>query len=50
MRLRKELPRQTAILQVRMYDWEKAQLVDQANKAKQSLSDWVRERLFPLKK
>jgi uncharacterized protein (DUF1778 family) len=47
MKLRSEMPRQTAVLHVRMYPEELADIKKAARNAGKSIADWVRERVVP---
>lgn len=46
MRLRSEIPRQTAVLNVRMYPQELEQIRKAARSAGKSIAEWVRENLL----
>ena len=46
MRLRSEVPRQTAVLNVRMYPDELDSIRKAAKSAGKSIADWVRENLL----
>jgi uncharacterized protein (DUF1778 family) len=46
MRLRSEVPRQTAVLNVRMYPEELDAIRKAAKRAGQSIADWVRANLL----
>jgi predicted HicB family RNase H-like nuclease len=46
MRLRSEVPRQTAVLNVRMYPEELDAIRRAAKRAGQSIAEWVRENLL----